>query len=159
TNNYYSDPARIQHDNTMDARIDHRFNDNNNFYVRYSWNHTNTTVPHNLPVAPNGIDPVGNGGGFTDQQHQNIQVNDVYTITSRTIAVLQASYSRWALSSLQTNYGIPVGTKLGIPGVNIDADSSGIPGITLTTSQNIQSLNEGTYQPNLDYNNTFQENA
>ena len=159
TNNYYSDPARIQTDNTMDARIDHRFTDRDTFYVRYSWNHTNTTTPHNLPTAPNGIDPVGNGGGFTNQQNQNIQLNNVYTINPNTIAVVQGSYSRWALRSLQTNFGKAVATQLGVPGVNVDGDSTGIPGITLTTAQNIQSLNEGTYQPNLDYNNTFQENA
>ena len=99
----------------------------------------------------NGEDP--------NQQNQNIQLNNVYTINPNTIAVVQGSYSRWALRSLQTNFGKAVATELGVPGVNVDGDSTGIPGITLTTAQNIQSLNEGTYQPNLDYNNTFQENA
>jgi hypothetical protein len=157
TNNYVSAPSRTQNDGTMDIRIDHRFSDRSNFYARYSFNHTTTTTPHVLPTAPNGIDPVGSTGGYTDQANQNVQVNEVYTINPRTIAVLQASYSRWALQSLQTGYGRAEANQLGIPGVNIDADSSGIPGITLTTGQGIQSLNEGTFQPNLDFNNTWQE--
>ena len=157
SNNYVSAPSRTQNDGTMDIRIDHRFSDRSNFYGRYSYNHTTTTTPHVLPTAPNGIDPVGNGGGYTDQANQNMQLNEVYTLTPRTVLVLQASYSRWALQSLQTGYGRAEATQFGIPGINIDADSSGIPGITLSTGQGIQSLNEGGYQPNLDFNNTWQE--
>ncbi|HXE62377.1 MAG TPA: TonB-dependent receptor [Bryobacteraceae bacterium] len=159
TLNYVSAPSRTQNDGTMDERIDHRFSDKSNFYGRYSYNHTTTTTPHNLPTAPSGIDPVGNGGGYTDQANQAFQVNEVYTLNPSTILVLQASYTRWALSSLQTNFGKNVAAQLGIPGVNIDSDSSGIPGITLGTANGIQSLTEGGYQPNLDYNNTFQENG
>jgi hypothetical protein len=157
TNNYVSAPSRTQNDGTMDARIDHRFTESSNFYGRYSYNHTTTTTPHVLPTAPNGIDPVGSTGGYTDQANQNIQLNEVYTINAKTMAVFQASYSRWALQSLQTGYGRAEATALGIPGINIDNDSSGIPGITLTTGQGIQSLNEGTFQPNIDFNNTWQE--
>jgi hypothetical protein len=159
TLNYVSAPSRTQNDGTGDMRIDHRFSDKSNFYARYSYNHTTTTTPHVLPTAPNGIDPVGNGGGYTDQANQNLQLNEVYTINPKTVVVLQASYSRWALQSLQTNYGKDVATQLGIPGVNIDADSSGIAGISLSTAQGIQSLSEGGFQPNLDFNNTWQENG
>jgi hypothetical protein len=159
TNNYVSAPSRTQNDGTMDARIDHRFSDRSNFYGRYSYNHTTTVTPHVLPTAPNGIDPVGSTGGYTDQANQNLQFNEVYTINPTTIAVLQSSYTRWALQSLQTGYGRAEATALGIPGINIDADSSGIPGITLTTAQGIQSLNEGTFQPNIDFNNTWQESG
>ncbi len=157
TNNYVSAPSRTQNDGTMDERIDHRFSDKSSFYGRYSYNHTTTTTPHVLPTAPNGIDPVGNGGGYTDQANQNIQFNEVYTLNPSTIAVLQTSYSRWALQSLQTNFGKNVADKLGIPGVNIDSDSSGIPTISISTAQGIQSLSEGGFQPNYDFNNTWQE--
>jgi hypothetical protein len=159
TLNYVSAPSRTQNDGTMDARIDHRFSDKSNFYARYSYNHTTTTTPHNLPTAPNGIDPVGNGGGYTDQANQAFQINEVYTLNPSTILVFQASYTRWALSSLQTNFGKNVATQLGIPGVNIDSDSTGIAAITLSTANGVQSLTEGGFQPNLDYNNTFQENG
>jgi len=159
TLNYVSAPSRTQNDGTMDTRIDHRFSDKSNFYARYSYNHTTTTTPHNLPTAPNGIDPVGNGGGYTDQANQAFQINEVYTLNPSTIVVVQASYTRWALSSLQTNFGKNVATQLGIPGVNVDSDSTGIAAITLGTANGVQSLTEGGFQPNLDYNNTFQENG
>ena len=38
--------------NTMDARIDHRFSDRDAFYVRYSWNHTNTPRRTIFPRRP-----------------------------------------------------------------------------------------------------------
>ena len=157
--NFVSDPSRIQTDNTMDIRVDHRFSDNSNGYVRYSYNHTTTTTPHTLPTSPDGIDLVGGSGGYTDQSNHNLQINEVYTINPRTILVVQASYLRWYLASLQTGFGRAEATKLGIPGVNIDSDSSGVPTITISASQTFIGTGEGGYQPNLDTNNTFQESG
>ena len=156
-NNFVDDPSRIQTDNTMDIRIDHRFSDNSNGYVRYSYNHTTTTTPHTLPTSPDGIDLVGGAGGYTDQSNHSLQLNEVYTLNPRTILVLQASYLRWYLASLQTGFGRAEATKLGIPGVNIDSDSTGVPTINISASQGFIGTGEGGYQPNLDTNNTFQE--
>ena len=159
TSNFVVAPSRFQTDNTMDARGDYRFSDKNNGYVRYSYNHTTTTTPHTLPTSPSGIDLIGGSGGYTNQSNHNLQLNDVYTLNPRTIFVFQFSYSRWYLASLQTGYGRAEATQLGIPGVNVDADSTGVPTITTTTSQNFVGVGEGTFQPNLDINNTFQETA
>ena len=41
-NNYSRNGDRVQTDNQMDSRIDHRFSDNNNFFLRYSYGRTYT---------------------------------------------------------------------------------------------------------------------
>jgi hypothetical protein len=155
--NFVDAPSRIQTDNTMDIRVDHRFSDNSSGYVRYSYNHTTTTTPHTIPTAADGIDLVGGAGGYTNQSNHSLQINEVYTINPRTILVVQGAYLRWYLASLQTGYGRSEATQLGIPGVNIDGDSTGVPTINITASQGFIGTGEGGYQPNLDTNNTFQE--
>ncbi|MEO8372728.1 MAG: TonB-dependent receptor [Candidatus Solibacter sp.] len=157
TNNYAQAPARKQTDNTMDIRLDHRFSDNNNAFVRYSRNKTFTDTPHALPTAPNGIDPVGGGTpGTSDQIAHNLQVNDAWVLSPKLLLNLKASYSRFALRSVQVGYGRAEATLLGLPGINVDEDSSGVPTVTMA---GYTGIGEGGFLPTLNTNNTFQYSA
>jgi hypothetical protein len=157
TNNYVQAPARKQTDNTMDIRLDHRFSDNNNAFVRYSHNKTFTDTPHALPTAKSGIEPVGGGTpGTSDQVAHNLQLNDAWVLTPRVVLNLKASYSRYVLRSVQVGYGRSEAAQLGIPGVNTDEDSSGVPTVTIT---GYTGIGEGGFLPTLNTNNTFQYSA
>jgi len=153
TNNFVASPSRAQNDATMDIRLDHRISSNNNFFVRYSLNKTHTKVPNALPTAANGIDPVGGNGGQTHQSAHNLQLNDALVLSPRLLLNLKASYSRLNIQSVQLGYDRDEATKLGIPGVNVDEDSSGVPTINMT---NYTSIGEGGYTPTLNTNNTYQ---
>ncbi len=153
TNNFVSTPARRQNDATMDIRLDHRISNNNNSFVRYSRNRTHTTAPNALPTAANGMDPVGGSGGTTDQSAHNLQLTDTIILTPRLLLNLKASYSRLVVRSVQLGYGRDEATQLGLKGVNVDEDSSGLPTINIT---NFTSIGEGGFQPTLNTNNTFQ---
>ncbi len=117
-NNYIFDPARDQHDNTMDERVDHRFSDKDSFYARYSFNHTTTISPPSLPIVTPGFDP--GSSNYTVQSNDNAQLNNVYTINPRMVLLTQASYSRWSNDATGGGYRVNEGQKLGIPGVNND---------------------------------------
>ena len=69
---------------------------------------------------------------------------------------LKADFSRYQVHSLPVNYGKTVSQQLGLTGVNIDADSSGlsiisIPGLT--------TIGDASYIPILTTDNLFQEIA
>ena len=154
TNNYVQAPARNQTDNTMDIRLDHKISETNNAFIRYSRNGTFTDSPHALPTAPNGIDPVGGGTpGTSDQVANNLQFNDAWVIGPRMVFNFRASYGRYVLRSVQVGYGRAEATKLGIPGINVDEDSSGVPTVTMT---GYTGIGEGGFLPTLNTNNTFQ---
>jgi hypothetical protein len=153
TNNYVASPSRVQSDGTMDIRLDHRISSNNNIFVRYSLNKTHTKVPNALPTAANGIDPVGGNGGQTTQSAHNLQLNDAIVLSPRLLLNLKASFGRLAIRSVQLGYNRDEATKLGISGVNVDEDSSGVPTINMT---NFTSIGEGGYTPTLNTNNTYQ---
>ena len=156
TNNFISTPSRRQNDATMDIRLDHRVSNNNNLFVRYSLNKTDTKVPNVLPTAANGIDPVGGSGGSTIQSAHNLQLNDAIVLSPRLLLNLKASYSRLVIQSIQLGYDRDEATQLGIKGVNVDEDSSGVPTVNIT---NLTSIGEGRYTPTLNTNDTFQYSA
>ena len=81
TNNFVFDPNRTQFSTTVDARIDHRFNDTNLLYGRYTLNNVTTDIPDNLPAVNVGgtlVSPGSGAFGFSgpakDVAH-NVQLN------------------------------------------------------------------------------------
>jgi hypothetical protein len=153
TNNFIYPSSRVQNDSTMDIRLDHRISSNNNFFVRYSLNKTNTKIPNALPSASGGINPVGGNGGSTIQSAHNLQMNEAIVLTPRMVLNLKASYGRLNIQSVQIGYGNAEATKLGIAGINVDEDSSGVPTVNMT---NYTSIGEGGFTPTLNTNNTYQ---
>lgn len=62
-NNFTGTNDRTQNSGTADFRIDHRFDDQNTLFARYSYNNVDTFTPGALPEV-NGIQPGGNNGTF-----------------------------------------------------------------------------------------------
>ena len=157
-NNHIYDPARNQHDNTMDERVDHRFSDRDSFYARESYNKTTTLSPPALPIGPSGIDP--GSSNHTVQLNDNAQLNNVYTINAHMVLLAQASYSRYTNNALPGGYGINESQKLGIPGVNNDAASTGMATITFTGGgQAFSGVGSGNFSPDINLQNIFQYSA
>ena len=157
-NNYTYEPMKIQNNDTFDGRVDYKFSDSNTAFARYSFNDTNTVIPTGCPVAPSGIDPDCDEGrsGTAAQRAQSAQLNDVHVFGPSLVMELKAEFSRYNVQSLPVNYGKNVSQQLGLKGVNIDADSSGlsiisIPGLT--------TIGDASYIPILTTDNLFQEIA
>jgi hypothetical protein len=150
-NNYQRNGSRTQTDNTLDTRIDHRFSDNHNFFVRYSYDPITTQLPHVFPAA-NGYEPIGGAGGYTHQSIHGLAFSDTYTFSPQTVMVLRAGYSRYANASLAQGNGTTPATKLGIPNVNVDEDSTGFPTVTAT---NFTGFGEGGFLPTYNDQNIF----
>jgi outer membrane receptor protein involved in Fe transport len=69
---------------------------------------------------------------------------------------LKADYSRYMVQSLPVNYGKNVSQQLGLNGVNIDADSSGL---SIFSISGLTTLGDASYMPIITTNNLFQEIA
>ncbi|MEO6802761.1 MAG: TonB-dependent receptor [Granulicella sp.] len=171
--NYQNNVARTQFQSTFDVRVDHRFNDANSLFARYSYNDTTTLTPNAFP-AVNGIlgggcncstgngqtsVPTGSYSGTAKQRGQNIQVNYTHVITPNLVLQVRAAYVRQALQSLSDNtLSAPdAATKLGIPGVNTGLlRTSGLPQMTLFP---YASLGDQLFIPELVFENTYQGNG
>ena len=138
TNSFTYSPNGVYYSTTADGRVDYRFNDNNLFFVRYSYNGVTVTTPSALPdvTLPNigTIQPGGSvsyPGSSVDGAHQGI-LNFTHIFSSRTTLELKAGYTFISNSSLPLNYGSYLGNAMGVPNANVDLFTSALPNVGVT---------------------------
>jgi len=154
--NYRYQPLKTQNNDTLDGRVDYRFSDADTAFARYSFNNTNTVLPTGCPPAPSGIDPDCDEGrsGTARQRAQGAQLNEAHVFGPHLVMELKSGYSRYEVYSLPVNNGKNVAQQLGLNGVNIDNDSSGLSIISIS---GITTIGDASYIPIITINNLFQE--
>jgi Carboxypeptidase regulatory-like domain len=135
-NNFTYSPTKTQDDDSFDIRIDHRIDNNNVLFGRYSYNNTTTVLPDSLPPV-DGVTPGGLGNtifpGTSSQKPQAAQVNYDHVFSPSLVLEAKGGFSRYDAGTLTSNYGLNVSQQMGIPGINVegDLDSSGLSRITI----------------------------
>ncbi|WP_213804398.1 TonB-dependent receptor [Granulicella sp. dw_53] len=156
-NNFVISPNRTQYSNLFDVRVDHRFNDRNLFFARYSYNKVDTNTPSALGIAPNGLDISGGryifAGPATDSGQQ-YAFNYTHIFNQNLLVDLKAAFTRVNNLSLPLNYGKNPDTTLGFgSNMNFNALSSFLTPIQFGPFSDI---GDGAYVPLQDIDNTFQ---
>ena len=156
TNNYVISPSRTQSANNFDVRIDHKFNDRNLFFGRYSSNKVNTFTPPALGTV-NGLQISGGRYIFAGPATDNAQqfAFDYTRILSTNLVLdLKAGFTRINNFSAPLNYGASPDTKLGFgSNMNFNALSNFLTPINFGPFSDI---GDGAYVPLQDIDNTFQ---
>ena len=149
-NNYVADPIQRQNSESFDLRVDQHINDNNSFFVRYSYNNTHTVNPGNLP-AVNGIIP--DGGITSPELVQNVQGNYIHIFNPSLLLELKAAYTRINLLTQWGNQGKNLSTQFGLAGANLDSSTTGL---TLMQPIGYETLGDASFNPNTTYDSTQQ---
>jgi len=149
-NNYSAAPVQVQNSETFDLRADHRFNDNNTAFVRYSYNNTHTVNPGNLPAA-NGIIP--DGGVIAPELVQNVLGNYTHLFSPTLLLELKGAYTRINLNTTLGNNGKDVSTQFGLTGANYNSLTSGLTNMTIV---GYEGLGDATFNPNTTFDSTLQ---
>lgn len=154
-NNFTSAPVRNQSDYTFDARIDHRFTPNDNFYGRFSFNNTKTHTPGPLP-AVNGIEPNGSRASFTGDSHQRSQgthLNYLHIFNPNLLLEMKAAYARYTVNSNALNTGKNVSSDFGIIGANFDENTTGL---SLMSPAGFADMGDSNFLPIIQVSNTYE---
>ena len=156
SNNYVVSPNRTQYSNIFDVRVDHKFNEHNLFFGRYSYNKVDTNTPQALGTS-NGIDVSGGryifAGPATDTGQQ-YAFGYTHVFNQNLIADLRAAFTRINNLSLPLNNGTNPDTKLGFgSNMNFNALSSFLTPVGIGS---FSDLGDGAYVPLQDIDNTFQ---
>jgi hypothetical protein len=164
TNNFVFDPNKTQTSNAYNARVDHRFNENNLLYGRFTSNNVSSVIPTNLPSVSVGgvlINP-GNGQfGFAGPAKDiayNAQLNFTHVFSPTLLLELKLAYIYINNTSNSPNSGTNAATAVGFPG-NINfgpLDSSGLPLINMAGTA---PLGDSNFVPIVDVSNTFEESG
>jgi hypothetical protein len=159
-NNFVSSSVNTMNAKTVDARVDHRFNDINSLYGRYTLNLVSTYLGGLLPpVSEDGLTNIQPGGnpnlyaGPATDNATNAALNYVHTFTPHLLLELKAGYTYFFNSTLPLNNGVAVNSAFRQPNVNLDSLTSGLGIVNVT---GMIGLGDGAPLP-LDYiENWFQ---
>jgi hypothetical protein len=160
TNNFQATPLKSQYGTTFDARIDHHFSDKNLLFGHYAYNPVSTFVPGAFPSATvNGVTIQPGGGdtfaGPSKSVGQAFQLNDVITLSSKSVLELKFGFTRINIQTYPLNYNVNPSSALGLRNSNIAGDPT-TSALAVMNIQNYTTLGQGNFVPILDFNNTFQ---
>jgi hypothetical protein len=155
--NYTISPNKTQNYNTYDARIDHKLNDRNLLFARFSYNTVDTFTPPAFGTQ-NGIQVSGgryNFDGPATDVAQQYELGYTHIFTPNLLMDLRAGFTRINNLSLPLNYGIGIDQKIGFPAAMTNfspfADS-----LTPVSIGPFGDVGDGAYVPLQDIDNTFQ---
>ena len=167
SNNFAYTNLRTQDNEATDVRVDHRFNDQNTVFTRYSYNKTDTVTPSLCPPVTVGgktVDPTcivggaatGNYAGPNYTTAHNIVGSWVHVYSSTLISEIKASYSKPDILSLGPNHKSNLGDFFGVPNANTGAEeTSGLPLMEMRPTT-IAAVGETQWVPLQIYNRTSQ---
>ena len=167
SNNFAYTSNRVQNNQAADFRVDHRFNDNNSVFVRYSYNQTYTLTPSLCPPVTIGaktIDPTcivggaatGNYAGPNDTTAQNVIGSFVHIFNATTVAEIKGNFSKPDILSTGPNHGGNLGDFFGVPNANAGTiETSGLPLMEMRPTT-FAAVGETQWVPLQIYNRTYQ---
>src|ERR1700744_5065545 len=159
-NNFTISPNKTQNYNTYDARIDHRFNEKNLFFGRFSYNNVATFTPPAFGVV-NGIEISGgryNFDGPATNGAQQYAFGYTHVFTPAVLLDLRAAFTRINNLSLPLNYGTGIDQKIGFP-ASMTSFSPFADSLTPINVGPFGDIGDGAYVPLQDIDNTFQYNG
>jgi Carboxypeptidase regulatory-like domain/TonB dependent receptor-like, beta-barrel len=124
-NNYVAQGSEAFNADQVNTRVDGRLSDRLNVFGRYSF----------AKYSLNGPTAFGQGGGHelvslggdSNVKNHSLATGFDYTINSTTIVDFRFGWYRYKVDVLPFDYGTTPATDAGIPGLNFDSFSSGLP--------------------------------
>src|SRR6201996_9333567 len=159
-NNFTISPNKTQNYNLYDARIDHRFNQNNELFGRFSYNNVATFTPPAFGVV-NGVEISGGGDNFDGPATNGAQqyaFGYTHIFTPAVLLDLRAAFTRINNLSLPLNYGTGIDKKLGFP-ASMTSFSPFADSLTPINVGPFGDIGDGAYVPLQDIDNTFEYNG
>jgi len=135
-NNYSANLTQQQDWNQGDIRVDHQISPKDQFFIRYSIQNTQTTVPSTYPATtipgisgPINLSDEASFAGTSFQPAQHGVISYVRVITPSLINEFRAGVNRYKLDYTANQYapGAGLGNQLGVPNANVTPNEQNLP--------------------------------
>jgi hypothetical protein len=138
-NNYTYNAAQTQQTNQFDVRIDQNLGTSDNLFVHYDYDKSSFVVPGAIP-SPSGTKiPIGpylstnsNGGTSEPLFNQGATVGYTKVLGGNKVIESHLGLVRWHAQITPLGMAYNTATALGIPGINFNAQSGGMPAFTIS---------------------------
>ncbi|HXB74034.1 MAG TPA: TonB-dependent receptor [Candidatus Acidoferrales bacterium] len=148
---FTSSPTKTDDFDQFTLRLDHRFNDNNTFFGRYSYSKENRFDTFDSFCA--GANNVPGFGCNTLNGGQQVVADYIRLLGANKVNEARMSFTRVRGGIFQQNLGNDVSSQLGIAGTGRSSLDFGVPVITTT---GYDRLGEATNLPQDRHDNTYE---
>jgi Carboxypeptidase regulatory-like domain len=138
TNNYIYNGTLTQRTDQFDVRIDQNLGASGRLFGRYGYDNSTQVTPGTIPSPANTSISIGpylstNAGGTTTPLlNQSATIGYTRTLSPTMVSESHFGMVRWHARITPLDAAYPTATSLGIPGINLDAQSGGIPAFTVS---------------------------
>ena len=126
-NNFASSGSELFNNDSFDIRIDGRISDSFNLFGRFSWADFTRDGP--TAFGTGGGPELVSLGGTSKVRNKSLAIGFDYTLSSSTVLDFRFGYFRYKVNVLPFDFGTTPAADAGIPGLNFDDFSSGLPAI------------------------------
>ncbi len=149
-NNFLSEPKRRESQNNFDIRIDHKINDKNDFFGRFSYEDQPQFVPSPFNNALDG----GNfADGIEDDSYRSLALSDTHAFSPTLINEARLGYNRINAHRYQLNFDKNLAAQYDFPGVPFGPLIGGLPNISF--SDGITAIGAATFLPSIEKQNSY----
>lgn len=140
TRNFVSNPKVEQRTDQFDVRVDQNIGSADRLFVKYSFDDTNLVTPGLLPARADAGVPISEyvsadgslTGTTTPLRNQSATLNYVKVFSPLVISETRAGIIRWNQHILPLGNEFNTASAIGIPGININDKSGGLPAVAIT---------------------------
>lgn len=139
--NYVSTANRVANDDAVNVRLDHRINDQDSVFVRYSYDNYKLDAPQGqaaccLPTPAEAaarfdLGPFVAGIQNTRLRTQGAAINYTRLISPSIVNEFRTGFARTTPSTFQSDFGRRSAESLGIRGINVTEFATGLPNINV----------------------------
>jgi hypothetical protein len=129
-NNYLYQPSYRLTSDQGDFRLDQRFSNFDQAFVRFSQARADITQPGRLPAPAVG----GSVAGFINEPSLQVVLSETHIFSPTTVNTIRLGWSRIDIQATDINQSQPYAQQIGIPGSNLPGDpiTNGLPFISIT---------------------------
>ncbi len=159
TNNYTFDPALTQRTDQFDVRVDQNVGASDRIFFRYGYDNSNEINPGVIPSPSNPGVPIGpylstgTNATTTPLVNQSATLGYTKVLSPTTVSETHFAVVRWNANITPLGNGFNTATAIGIPGININDKSGGLPAFTIS---GFQELGDNSTFPEDSQITTFQ---
>jgi len=148
-NNYLVNPKKRLSQNNFDVRVDHRFTNSDDFFVRFSY--------EDQPIfTPGPFTNFLDGGGFTsgnqDNAYRSVAISEVHTFSPTVINEFRLGYNRINSHRSPPFANTDVSGQLGLKGVPFSPGFGGLPSICFV---NYACIGASDFLPSFEKQNSY----
>lgn len=142
-NNYVFNAPQTQDTNQFDVRIDQNLGASDTLFFHYDYDKSDFVVPGSVPSPAHSTIPIGpylstNGNGTTEPLfNQGATAGYTKVVNSSIVSESHLGLVRWHAQITPLGMPYDTATGLGMPGVNFNTQSGGMPAFTISGQSEI----------------------